>query len=31
MDLHQVPGGDWVVIATDPQGARFGIVGPKGE
>ncbi len=31
MDLHQVPGGDWVVIATDPQGAHFGIVGPKGE
>jgi predicted enzyme related to lactoylglutathione lyase len=31
MDLHQVPGGDWVVIARDPQGARFGVVGPKGE
>jgi predicted enzyme related to lactoylglutathione lyase len=31
MDLHQVPGGDWVLIATDPQGARFGVVGPKGE
>lgn len=31
MDLHQVPGGDWVLIATDPQGARFGIVGPKGD
>jgi predicted enzyme related to lactoylglutathione lyase len=31
MDLQQVPGGDWVVIATDPQGARFGVVGPKGE
>lgn len=31
MDLHEVPGGDWVVVATDPQGARFGIVGPKGE
>jgi predicted enzyme related to lactoylglutathione lyase len=31
MDLHQVPGGDWVAVATDPQGARFGIVGPKGE
>lgn len=28
-DLHQVPGGDWVVIAEDPQGAPFGIVGPK--
>ena len=31
MDLHQVPGGDWVVIANDPQGARFGVVGPRGE
>ena len=31
MDLHQVPGGDCVVSATDPQGARFGIVGPMGE
>jgi predicted enzyme related to lactoylglutathione lyase len=31
MGMHQVPGGDWVAIATDPQGARFGIVGPKGE
>lgn len=31
MDLHQVPGGDWVVFATDPQGARFGVVGPRGE
>jgi predicted enzyme related to lactoylglutathione lyase len=31
MDLHEVPGGDWVAVATDPQGARFGIVGPKGE
>jgi predicted enzyme related to lactoylglutathione lyase len=29
MDLHQVPGGDWVLIATDPQGARFGVVGPS--
>ncbi len=31
MDLHQVPGGEWVLIATDPQGARFGVVGPKGD
>lgn len=31
MDLHQVPGGEWVLIATDPQGARFGVVGPRGE
>lgn len=28
---HEVPGGDWVVIAIDPQGAQFGVVGPKGE
>jgi predicted enzyme related to lactoylglutathione lyase len=27
---HQVPGGDWVVIAVDPQGAAFGVVGPAG-
>lgn len=27
----EVPGGDWIVVATDPQGARFGLVGPKGE
>lgn len=25
----QVPGGDWVVNATDPQGAIFGLVGPR--
>jgi hypothetical protein len=30
-DLHEVPGGDWVVIAEDPQGAPFGVVGPKGD
>jgi predicted enzyme related to lactoylglutathione lyase len=28
---HEVPGGDWIVIATDPQGALFGVVGPKGD
>jgi predicted enzyme related to lactoylglutathione lyase len=28
---HQVPGGDWALIATDPQGAPFGAVGPQGE
>ena len=27
---HQVPGGDWVVTAVDPQGAAFGAVGPQG-
>lgn len=30
-EMHQVPGGDWALIARDPQGARFGLVGPKGE
>lgn len=30
-DLHEVPGGDWVAVATDPAGAVFGITGPKGE
>jgi predicted enzyme related to lactoylglutathione lyase len=28
---HPVPGGEWIVVASDPQGARFGIVGPKGD
>jgi predicted enzyme related to lactoylglutathione lyase len=28
---HQVPGGDWIVTATDPQGAPFGVVGPRGQ
>ncbi|MBC2664268.1 VOC family protein [Novosphingobium flavum] len=27
----EVPGGDWIVIATDPAGAVFGVVGPKGD
>lgn len=31
MGPHQVPGGDWIITATDPQGAAFGVVGPKGE
>jgi uncharacterized protein len=26
----EVPGGDWVIYAADPQGARFGLVGSKG-
>jgi uncharacterized protein len=30
-DAHEVPGGDWIVVATDPAGAMFGVVGPKGE
>ncbi|HEY6868788.1 MAG TPA: VOC family protein [Novosphingobium sp.] len=28
---HEVPGGAWIVIASDPQGAMFGVVGPRGE
>ncbi|GAC1612751.1 MAG: VOC family protein [Novosphingobium sp.] len=27
MGPHEVPGGDHVVVALDPQGARFGVVG----
>jgi predicted enzyme related to lactoylglutathione lyase len=27
---HEVPGGGWITVATDPQGAVFGITGPKG-
>ncbi|MCW3836636.1 VOC family protein [Sphingomonas canadensis] len=27
---QEVPGGDWVIYATDPQGAAFGLVGNKG-
>jgi predicted enzyme related to lactoylglutathione lyase len=26
---HQVPGGDWIVVCSDPQGAAFGCVGAK--
>ena len=29
MGPHEVPGGDWIIVAHDPQGAVFGIVGPK--
>lgn len=31
MGPMEVPGGDWIVIARDPQGAGFGLVGPKGD
>lgn len=31
MGPHQVPSGDWIVVATDPQGAVFGVAGPKGD
>ncbi|MFC0686078.1 VOC family protein [Novosphingobium clariflavum] len=30
MGPHEVPGGDWIIVAMDPQGAGFGVVGPKG-
>jgi len=29
MEPHEVPGGIWIVLATDPQGAQFAVVGPK--
>jgi len=29
VDPHQVPGGDWIILATDPQGAPFGCVGAE--
>lgn len=30
MGPHEVPGGDWIIVANDPQGAPFGVVGPRG-
>ena len=29
-DVHEVPGGDFIFVATDPAGAPVGFVGPKG-
>lgn len=29
MGPHQVPGGDWIVIGSDPQGAEFALVGAE--
>jgi predicted enzyme related to lactoylglutathione lyase len=29
MGPHQVPGDLWIILATDPQGALFALVGPK--
>lgn len=26
---HEIPGGDFMIVATDPQGALFGAVGPR--
>lgn len=31
MEPMEVPGGEWIVVGLDPQGATFGLVGPKGE
>lgn len=28
---HQVPGGDWIIVGIDPQGAGFGLVGAGGD
>jgi predicted enzyme related to lactoylglutathione lyase len=30
MEPHEVPGGSWIIVAVDPQGALFGVVGPRG-
>ncbi len=29
MGPHQVPGGSWIVLGRDPQGASFAVVGPR--
>lgn len=29
MGPMEVPGGDWIIVTTDPAGARVGFVGPK--
>ncbi|MBB5709990.1 VOC family protein [Sphingomonas xinjiangensis] len=29
MGPMEVPGGEWIVVASDPQGARFGLVGTR--
>ena len=31
MGPNEVPGGVWIIVGIDPQGAGFGLVGPKGE
>ncbi len=31
MGPHQVPTGEWIILATDPAGAGFGLVGSLGE
>ncbi|MBR0655217.1 VOC family protein [Plastoroseomonas arctica] len=30
MGPHEVPGGQWIIQARDPQGAMFALVGPQG-
>ena len=29
-DVHEVPGGDFIAVAIDPEGAGFGLVGKRG-
>lgn len=29
VEPHQVPGGSWIVLGLDPQGAAFAVVGPR--
>jgi uncharacterized protein len=29
MGPHEVPGGSWIILGQDPQGAMFALVGPK--
>lgn len=31
MGPHEVPGGNWIVVAQDPQGARFGLVAGRSD
>lgn len=31
MGPMEVPGGSWIIVGLDPQGATFGLVGPQGE
>ena len=29
MGPHEVPGGDWIIVGKDPQGAEFALVGKQ--
>jgi hypothetical protein len=31
MGPHQVPGGQWIIVGFDPQGAMFSLVGPRNQ